>query len=58
MMQNSEISHYRTLYEKIIKLNSKIRFVTIIDFDGRLMFKAQREGITSHLDPKDREKSM
>lgn len=57
-MQDMEISHYRTLYEKIIKLSSKIRFVTIIDFDGRLMFKAQREGITSYLDPNSREKSV
>jgi len=57
-MQENETSHYRALYEKIMKLSSKIRFVTIVDFDGRLMFKAQREGITSHLDPKSRGKSV
>ena len=58
MMQNEETSHYKALYEKIIKLSSKIRFVTIVDFDGKLMYRAQREGITSHLDPKSRGKSV
>ncbi len=55
-MQDNEISHYRTLYEKLIKLSSEIRFVAIIDFDGKLMFRAQRDGITNYLDPNSEEK--
>ena len=58
MMQDNEISHYRALYEKIIKSSSEIRFVTIIDLDGRLMFKAQKDGITTYLDPRSQEKSV
>jgi len=57
-MQDKKINHYRTIYEKITKLSSKIRFVTIIDFDGKLMFRAQQEGIISYLDPKSQEKSV
>ena len=57
-IQDKESSHYRTLYEKIIKLSSKIRFVKIIDFDGKLMYGGQREGLTNYLDPRSREISM
>ena len=57
-MQEKETSHYRTLYEKITKLSSKIRFVTIINFDGRLMFGGQRDGISNYLDSQSQEKSL
>jgi len=55
-MQDTTISHYRTLYEKLIKSSSKIRFVAIIDFDGKLMFRAQRDGISNYLGPNAEEK--
>lgn len=57
-MQDVIISHYRALYEKLIKLSSKIRFVAIIDFDGKLAFREQRDGISNYLDPKSEEKSV
>jgi len=56
--KKKETSHYKTIYEKITKLSSKIRFVVIIDFDGRLMFGGQRDGISNYLDPSSEQKSV
>lgn len=41
-----------------MKLNLKIRFVTIIDFNGRLMFGGQREGISNYLSPQSEKESL
>ena len=57
-MREKERSHYSIIYEKITKLSSKIRFVTIIDFDGRLMFGGQREGVSNYLDSRSQQKSL
>ena len=48
----------KILYNKIISLNPKIRFVTILDKDGRLMFGGQREGISNHLSPQNEKNSL
>jgi hypothetical protein len=42
---------YHKLYETILNLDSKIRFVTIIDSLGRLLFEGQREDVTDYLKP-------
>lgn len=55
-MHDNEISHYRALYEELIKLSSEIRFVAVIDFDGKLSFREQRAGISNYLDPKSEER--
>jgi hypothetical protein len=49
---------YYKLYESILNLNSKIRFVTIIDSDGRLIFGGQKDGIRNYLLPEDQKKSL
>jgi len=41
-----------------MKLSPEIRFLTIIDFDGRLMFGGQREGISYYLNPKSEKESL
>lgn len=49
---------YYQLYESIIHLDSKIRFVTIIDSNGRLILGGQKEGIRNYLIPEDQKKSL
>jgi len=49
---------YDKLYEDIIRMDSKIRFVTIIDNEGRLMRGGQREGISNYLSPDSEKQSL
>lgn len=49
---------YKNIYENIMNLDSKIRFVTIIDVEGRLMFGGQREGVTNYLTPSEERESI
>jgi len=49
---------YQQIYKKIMDVDPKIRFVTIIDSTGRLMFGGQREGITNHLKPDYQKESL
>ncbi|TBR23407.1 MAG: hypothetical protein EPO63_05770 [Candidatus Nitrosotenuis sp.] len=49
---------YKNLYNNIMNLDSKIRFVTIVDTDGRLMFGGQREGLSNYLTPTEERESI
>ncbi len=49
---------YRKLYKEIMDLDPKIRFVTVIDCDGKLMYGGQREGVISHLKPEYQRRSL
>lgn len=49
---------YYKLYESIAKLDHKIRFVTIIDSNGRLILGGQKDGIKNYLIPEDQKKSL
>ena len=49
---------YHKLYETILNLDSKIRFVTIIDSSGRLLFGGQREDVTDYLKPDFQRESL
>lgn len=49
---------YYQLYESIVNLDSKIRFVTIIDSNGRLILGGQKDGIKNYLIPEDQKKSL
>ena len=53
---NSE--KYHKLYQTIQNLDSKIRFVTIIDFEGRLLSGGQKEGVTDYLKPDFQRESL
>ena len=55
---SKEGTPYYKLYQSILNLNSKIRFVTIIDLDGRLIFGGQKDGIQNYLLPEDQKKSL
>ena len=45
------LSDFKKIYKEIMALDKSIRFVTIIDSEGRLMYGGQREGVTSYLKP-------
>ena len=49
---------YYKLYDSIIHLDAKIRFVTIIDSNGRLILGGQKDGIQNYLIPEDQKKSL
>lgn len=57
-MSMTESEKYHKLYETIQNLDSKIRFVTIIDYSGRLLFGGQREGVTDYLKPDLQKESL
>jgi hypothetical protein len=49
---------YRKLYQDIMKLDPKIRLVTICDTDGRVMYSEHREGVRNLLTPQESKKSL
>ena len=56
MMSNRE--NFYTLYNSIMNLDSRIRFVSIIDKAGTILFGGQREGVTNFLSEEDQRKSI
>ncbi|MDH3385351.1 MAG: hypothetical protein OEL77_05000 [Nitrosopumilus sp.] len=55
-MSNRE--SFYTIYNTIMNLDPKVRFVTIIDKAGIILFGGQREGITNYLSEEDQKKSI
>lgn len=53
-----ESEKYHKLYETIQNLDSKIRFVIVIDYSGRPLFGGQREGVTDYLKPSFQRESL
>lgn len=49
---------YIQLYDRIMGIDSKIRFVVIVDLEGRKMSGGQRDGISNHLSPDDERQSI
>jgi hypothetical protein len=49
---------YRKIYQDIMKLDPKIRLVTICDIDGRVMYSEHREGVRNLLTPQESKKSL
>lgn len=56
MMSNRE--NFYTLYNSIMNLDNKVRFVTILDKAGTIIFGGQREGIKNYLSEEDQKKSI
>ena len=54
----NERAYFQKIYYEIMKLSSGIRFVTIVDFNGRLMWGGQREGISNYLNPQSEKESL
>jgi hypothetical protein len=55
-MSNRET--FYTLYNSIMNLDPKVRFVTILDKAGTILFGGQREGIQNYLSEDDQKKSI
>ena len=55
---NKESEKYYRIYQDIQNIDSKIRFVTIIDYHGRLIFGGQKEGVTNYLKPDFQKESL
>ena len=53
-----ESEKYYKIYESIQNLDPKIRFVTILDYEGRLLFGGQKEGISNYLKPDYQKESL
>jgi len=49
---------YIQLYDRIMGIDPKIRFVVIVDLEGRRMSGGQRDGISNHLSPDDERQSI
>ena len=56
MMSNRE--KFYNLYNSIMNLDPKIRFVSILDKAGTILFGGQREGIQNYLSEEDQKKSI
>ena len=56
MMSNRE--NFYNLYNSIMNLDPKIRFVSILDKAGTILFGGQREGIQNYLSEEDQKKSI
>jgi len=46
------------LYNSIMNLDDKVRFVTIIDKSGTVIYGGQREGIENYLSKEEQKKSL
>jgi hypothetical protein len=55
-MSNRE--DFYNLYNSIMNLDDKVRFVTILDNQGEVLFGGQREGIQNYLSEEDQKKSV
>lgn len=55
-MSNRE--DFYNLYNSIMNLDDKVRFVTILDNQGEILFGGQREGIQNYLSEEDQKKSI
>jgi len=51
-------AEFYTVYNSIMNLDDKVRFVTILDKDGAILFGGQREGIQNYLSEDDQKKSI
>jgi len=49
---------FYTVYNSIMNLDDKVRFVSILDENGTLLFGGQREGIQNFLSEEDQKKSI
>ena len=56
MMSNRE--DFYNLYNSIMNSDDKVRFVTILDNQGDVLFGGQREGIQNYLSEEDQKKSI
>ena len=49
---------YKSLFDKVMAIDPKIRFATIFDMDGRVLLSAHREGVQNLLSTEESQKSL
>lgn len=49
---------FNKLYKDIMNLDKKIRFLTILDYQGRLIRGGQRDGVSNYLSPDAEKQSL
>jgi len=49
---------YKLLYEKVMSIDPKIRFATIFDMTGRVMYSGHRDGVENLLTAEESQKSL
>ena len=54
----TNVKDYYVLYNSIINLDRKVRFVTILDKSGMVVFGGQKEGIKNYLNELQQKKSI
>ena len=50
--------NYKSLFDKVMAIDPKIRFATIFDMDGRVLLSAHREGVQNLLSTEESQKSL
>jgi len=49
---------YKSLHQNIMRIDPKIRFATIFDMDGKVLYSAHRDGVTNLLSQEENKKSL
>jgi hypothetical protein len=49
---------YKSIHETIMKIDPKIRLVTICDLNGKIMYSDHRQGVKNLLSPQESKKSL
>ncbi len=50
--------NYKALYEKVMKIDPKIRFATICNMNAKMMYSGHRKGVKNLLTPKESKESL
>lgn len=49
---------YKSIFDKVLDIDPKIRFATIFDMNGKVLFSAHREGVQNLLSTEESQKSL
>jgi len=49
---------YKSIFDKVLNIDSKIRFATIFDMNGKVLFSIHREGVQNLLSTEESQKSL
>lgn len=50
--------NYKSLFDKVMGIDPKIRFATIFDMNGKVLLSAHREGVQNLLSTEESQKSL
>ncbi|MBM2818503.1 MAG: uncharacterized protein HW410_185 [Nitrosarchaeum sp.] len=49
---------YKSIFDKVLDIDPKIRFATIFDMNGKVLFSVHREGVQNLLSTEESQKSL